>query len=324
MNLNLNLNLIDLALGLVILGAVWGGWLRGFVAAGADLIALVSSVVFAFLVYPHGVAFVERNGLQWGVWTAPLAFLAAYIVAHIVLEVLVSRLMKTVPPAAHANGINRLFGVLPGAINGLIAATIVSMALLSLPLSDRITRHVEASVLANRFAVPAEWVEARLRPIFNPALDRTLTRLTVTPGSQESVKLPFTVKAPSTRADLETGMLALVNEERAKHGLRALQADPEAAEVARAHSRDMFARGYFSHITPEGADPFDRLRRGGVRFRAAGENLAFSRTLPMAHQGLMNSPGHRANILRPAFGRVGIGIVDGGRYGLMVTQNFRN
>ena len=47
-------------------------------------------------------------------------------------------------------------------------------------------------------------------------------------------------------------------------------------------------------------------------------------TLPIAHNGLMNSPGHRANILRPEFGRVGIGIMDGGLRGLMVTQKFRN
>jgi uncharacterized protein YkwD len=119
-------------------------------------------------------------------------------------------------------------------------------------------------------------------------------------------------------------MLGLLNEERRAHGLRPLQADPEAAEVARAHSVDMFAHGYFSHITPRGEGPFDRMRDGGLRFRAAGENLALARTLPMAHQGLMESPGHRANILRPQFGRVGIGIVDGGRYGLMVTQKFRN
>jgi uncharacterized protein YkwD len=86
----------------------------------------------------------------------------------------------------------------------------------------------------------------------------------------------------------------------------------------------MLARGYFSHVTPDGKDPFDRLRAEGVRFLNAGENLALARNLAMAHQGLMDSPGHRANILRPQFGRVGIGIVDAGRYGLMVTQNFRN
>ena len=318
------MNVVDIVLGLVILGAAWGGWRRGAIVTGADLVALTASVVFAFLVYPHVVAFVAQQRWQWGVWTAPVAFVGAYILAHLVLELAASRLMKNVPPRVHAHAANRALGVVPGAVNGLIGATIVAMLLLSLPLSDAITRHVEGSVLANRFAAPAEWVESRLRPIFNPAIDRTLTRLTITPGSQDSVRLAFKVKATQPRADLEADMLELVNRERRAHGLKPLRADPEAAEVARAHSRDMFARGYFSHITPDGADPFERMRRGGLRFRAAGENLAFSRTLPMAHQGLMNSPGHRANILQPHFGRVGVGIVDGGRYGLMVTQSFRN
>jgi uncharacterized protein YkwD len=66
------------------------------------------------------------------------------------------------------------------------------------------------------------------------------------------------------------------------------------------------------------------MREDDVRFRTAGENLALAPSLQIAHTGLMNSPGHRANILRPQFGRVGIGILDGGRRGLMVTQNFRN
>ena len=86
----------------------------------------------------------------------------------------------------------------------------------------------------------------------------------------------------------------------------------------------MFARGYFSHVNPEGKTPSDRIRADGVRFITAGENLALARTLPLAHTGLMNSEGHRANILSKRYGRVGIGIVDGGIHGLMVTQNFRN
>ena len=76
--------------------------------------------------------------------------------------------------------------------------------------------------------------------------------------------------------------------------------------------------------TPEGRDPFERMREANVRFLAAGENLALAPTLQIAHTGLMNSPGHRANILQRDFGRVGIGIMDGGVHGLMVTQDFRN
>jgi uncharacterized protein YkwD len=86
----------------------------------------------------------------------------------------------------------------------------------------------------------------------------------------------------------------------------------------------MFARGYFAHVSPEGLSPFVRLTRAGVKYLTAGENLALAPTLRIAHTGLMNSPGHRANILQPSFGRLGIGITDGGRRGLMVSQEFRN
>jgi uncharacterized protein YkwD len=55
-----------------------------------------------------------------------------------------------------------------------------------------------------------------------------------------------------------------------------------------------------------------------------GENLAYAPNLELAHTGLMNSEGHRANILSPDFNKVGIGIEDGGVYGLMVTQVFSN
>jgi uncharacterized protein YkwD len=126
------------------------------------------------------------------------------------------------------------------------------------------------------------------------------------------------------RPDLEAQMLEMVNEERRAAGLKPVVPDPELTEVARAHSADMFARGYFAHVTPEGQSPFDRMTHAGVTFRTAGENLALAPTLKIAHTGLMNSPGHRANILRPEFGRLGIGIVDGGYRGIMVSQEFRN
>jgi uncharacterized protein YkwD len=320
----MNWNAIDLLLALVVLAGAWLGWQRGLLAGGADLLALIVSVVVAFLAYPSGVALAERHGADWGVWTAPAAFLITFLAARLLSGMALGGFIRAVPLKVHAHSANRTLGVLPGAINGLIHAMIVALVLLVVPLSDSLTRMAGESRLANRLAEPAEWLEARLRPIFEPAVDWTLSRLTIPPDSRETVKLPFTVAAPKPRTDLEVKMLEFLNAERRAHGLRALQADPEAAEVARAHSSDMFARGYFSHISPQGEDPFDRMRRGGLRFRAAGENLAMARTLPMAHQGLMDSPGHRANILRPQFGRVGIGIVDGGRYGLMVTQKFRN
>jgi uncharacterized protein YkwD len=318
------MNFVDLLLGVVILLSVWAGWRRGLLLAGTDLLVLAGSLMWAFWAYAPGARLAGRYGVQAGVWALPVAFLVAYMLGRIVLGLLFGRLVGRAPPPMHAHPINRALGAVPGTVNGLLNALVVAILLLALPLSDQITRATSESLVVDRFAGPAQWLEARLAPIFNPAFEQTLGKLTVPPDSRASLKLPFTVKNPQPRPDLEAAMLGLLNAERGAHGLRPLHGDPQAAEVARAHSRDMFARGYFSHVSPPGEDAAARMRRAKLGFLVAGENLALSRTLSMAHQGLMNSPGHRANILRPQFGRVGIGIVDGGRYGLMVTQAFRN
>lgn len=318
------MNLADVLLIVVVLFSLFAGWQRGFLLATVELLCLVAAVLAAFMGYPHLTPWLMQQEASFGVWAAPLSFLGVYIVARIVLGAVARAALRSVPARAHTHAANRALGVLPGAANGVINATIVAMLLLVMPFNDRISTAMRDSLLADRLAAPAEWVEAQLGPIFDPAVQQTLNKLTVRPGSRDTVKLPFSVKDARPRPDLEAQMLVLVNEERRQQGLKPLAPDPAATTVARAHSQDMFARSYFSHVTPDGLDPFDRMRAGNLRYLAAGENLALARTLAMAHRGLMESPGHRANILRPAFGRVGIGILDGGRHGLMVTQNFRN
>mgnify|MGYP003575885971 CR=1 FL=1 len=123
--------------------------------------------------------------------------------------------------------------------------------------------------------------------------------------------------------DLERQLLNLVNKERRKRGLSLFSADPQVQGVARKHSADMANRDFFSHYNPDGKDPFDRMKSDGLTFRAAAENIAYAQTLEEIHTSLMNSPGHRKNILNPKFGRLGIGIVHC-RYGLMVTELFRD
>lgn len=117
-------------------------------------------------------------------------------------------------------------------------------------------------------------------------------------------------------------MVDLVNAERAKAGLPALQVDPELTRLARMKSADMVLNNYFSHISPTYGSPFDMMREAGVPYVYAGENLAAATTLELAMDGLMQSPGHRANILRKEFTHIGIGVVKGGPYGYVFTQMF--
>lgn len=316
------LNLVDALLASIVLLGMWSGWRRGFIMAALDLLGLVAALFAALWAYARAAPLLRPYMAE--AWAQPLAFLLVFLLVRILLGRLLLGRARTLPREAHVHGANRALGLVPGLGNGLIDATLAVMLLLALPLPEQFNAAARDSRVAQQLSLPAQWVESRLGPVFEEAAGRTFNLLTVKPESDERITLSYTVADPRPRPELEARMLELVNQEREKEGLRPLRADPEAAEVARAHSRDMFARGYFSHVTPEGSDPFDRMRRGGVRFLLAGENLALAPTLELAHRGLMNSPGHRANILRPGFGRVGIGILDGGRRGLMVTQNFRN
>ena len=100
---------------------------------------------------------------------------------------------------------------------------------------------------------------------------------------------------------LLASMLSLINASRADVRLPPLSEDPQLDGRAQARAEMMCRTGQFSHDGVESA-----FR--GLRYRTWGENLAKGYRSPEAtHTGLMNSPGHRANILKPAFSLLGIG-----------------
>ena len=129
-------------------------------------------------------------------------------------------------------------------------------------------------------------------------------------------------KAPVDLRRAERDMLGLINRERAKAGLKELVFDERLAAVARSHSADMVRNKFFAHKSPTRGDLDTRMKRAGIKALTFRENLSSNNTLLSAHQGLMNSPGHRKNIQESDLTRVGIGIVRSRDGGIMVTQNF--
>lgn len=321
-------NLVDLLLILLVLLYAWRGWRHGFILETFGLVRWLGSLLLGLRFYQPVARWIGklagRQTTQPSVWDEPLAFILVVIVASLLIWALEYRVLKRLAPGTHQRRLNRLFGILPGLANGLIIAAVLSPLLLALPLPEGLGAPARASVITNRLAVVTDRIEEALAPIFDEAIKQKLTLRTVRPESAERIELPFKVADPKPRPDLETQMLELVNRERSAAGLKPLAPDSALTEVARQYSVEMFRRGFFSHYSPEGQSLSDRLRAADVRYLVSGENLALAPTLTLAHNGLMKSPGHRANILRGAFGRVGIGIMDGGRRGLMVTQNFRN
>lgn len=131
---------------------------------------------------------------------------------------------------------------------------------------------------------------------------------------------PFTTTA---KAEEETWRL--VNVDRARAGLPSLAWDARLADVARSHSADMLAHNFFGHVSPTTGSAADRVKRAQIDAMVIQENVARAATPGEAERGLMNSPGHRANILSKDATRLGVGIVAteaGGQRELFVTQLF--
>ncbi len=131
---------------------------------------------------------------------------------------------------------------------------------------------------------------------------------------------------PKTQEEAEARMLVLVNKDRAEHGLAPLALDKRVTAIARLHSDEMLETGNVAHVSPRTGSAGDRVKAGGVRTAVVLENVARAYGVAEAELGLMNSPGHRANLLSKDVNHVGIGITLGkdvaGRRELLVTQVF--
>ncbi|MCB1139841.1 MAG: CAP domain-containing protein [Leptospiraceae bacterium] len=106
----------------------------------------------------------------------------------------------------------------------------------------------------------------------------------------------------------EARFVQLVNEHRQKVGCAPLKLNPTLMRVARNHSNDMARRDFFSHTNPEGESPFDRMKKEGLRYSRAAENIAFGqRDAREVLQSWLSSPGHKRNIENCGLKEHGIG-----------------
>lgn len=124
----------------------------------------------------------------------------------------------------------------------------------------------------------------------------------------------------STLNAYEKKVVELTNAERQKRGLKPLIVDDALSKVAREKSLDMQRNNYFSHTSPTYGSPFDMMKKFGISYKTAGENIAMGQRTPEeVVNAWMNSEGHRANILNPNFTHIGVGYVENGHYW---TQQF--
>lgn len=231
-----------------------------------------------------------------------------------VLPVLCALLCGTAASAAGTVNVRPISG---GGISG---------AVITVSGSDCFTRE-ELNEILGSFGCPQK---PETEPTYAPEATETPVEpeITEAPAEPETTETP--IEAPSAEPEItappvetppaptetpenpdgayEREVWEIVNRERAKNGLAALDWAEDLAAVARAHSRDMAENGYFSHTDLSGGSPFDRLRNAGISYRTAGENIAYGQRTPEAVMtAWMNSSGHRANILNAGFKELGVG-----------------
>jgi len=324
-------NLVDFIVLVVLAYFVWQGYLIGLIGSLLNLLTTIISLLSASLFYPSlGKIFAQQFGSS-----EKFSFIIAFFTILIVLELVFSLIAtlaykKIISPLhiRHPNlsRLDHIFGTVPAGLVGAIIVTLFLLLFILLPINENLRQTTNKSWWGRSVLVKA--IE------FEPALEKYLNRLpyqnlfyllTPSPSSQESIKLPLPSNIHfTTDTESEKQMLSLVNKERSARGLEQVEGDLELTEVGRKHCLDMFERSYFSHYTPEGKSPFDRIQAAGIEYTYAGENLAYAPTVETAQQGLMGSQGHRENILRAEFGRLGVGVIDGGFSGKMFCQEFRD
>lgn len=328
-------NWVDLIIIIVTVFYLLEGWSRGFALGIVDLGGFLLSFFLSLKFYSlAGILLVANFSLPRGIANA-VGFLFIGFLVEVIFSASVNFFYKKIYPKIilrlqkqkllpYFSLTNRFLGFMPAVGEAIIFVAFILTLLITLPISGVVKKDIVSSKIGKNLVVKTQGIEQTLKSIFGQAVNESLTFLTINPNpeSDERVDLRFTQKEVKIDEAGESTMLNLVNGERVRYGLRHLSLSFPLRELARDIARDMFARGYFSHYNPEGESPFDRMEKRGIKFSAAGENLALAPNVDLAHQGLMNSSGHRANILSSDFGKVGIGVIDGGIYGEMFVQEF--
>jgi len=322
------LQLIDFLLGLYFAGLFVRGWVRGFTREAMDLVGLILGIALAFRFSgPLGDALAEWLGisselgrLTGGIALFLLVGVGASIGSHYLQKVF------TLPGLALTH---RLLGGGLALAWALFVAILMLSLVVVIPLPASVDERIEESSVAVALTDPDAFPQRMFHTVAGDRvleallnLDRLVGREKIILEEDETLAIP-----PADPGDLRSDRRAaedifeLVNRARIDEGLDPLAWSAPLAIVGEEHATEMYVEGYFSHTSPTTGTVAGRMAEAGIPYVTVGENLALAATARTVHQGLMNSPGHRANIVGARFARLGIGVVRG-PLGLMVVQVF--
>jgi uncharacterized membrane protein required for colicin V production len=319
---------IDAVVVALLILVVVRGWFRGLVREAMDLVGLVLGIVVAFRFGGAvGGLIVGMSGIS-----PDAARLVGGLVLLVAVGVGVALLARVVVPRFRWPGLNLIDhtgGAALGLASGAFGLVVVLSLAVILPLPAAVSRQLDSSAITGFLTDPIGLPQHTFRGLAGDRVVEALLNLhrlvgerRVVVEGEDSIAL-----TPADPGDLrhDEGAAAevfdLLNRARLDEGADPLAWSPALAMVAQGHAAEMYVEGYFSHRSPVTGTVGNRLEAAGISYRVAGENLALAATPTEVHAGLMDSPGHRENILRSEFRRVGVAVV-AGPLGLMTVQVF--
>ena len=321
MNTGFQGNYIDLLIVLVLAYFAWRSWHSRFAHVLADFSSFTISLLLALSFYQQGADFLIRHFSIAKTIASAVGFLVIAVLSETVLGVFFESIAKRLKFTNKTAPVSLLRVVL-GVMEGLVLVAFIVLLTIALPIRPSVKNDLSASKIGGVLIEKGARYERMLDRIFGDAVSETISYLTIDPNRNTTVSLQTEVVKLSEDTTSEREMVTLINFERRNAGLPELLTREELIPIAREHARDMWNRKYFSHYSPEGEDVGDRLDSVGMNYFFAGENLALAPTTQIAHKGLMDSKGHRENILSEDFKQVGVGVIDNGFYGKMFVQIF--
>src|SRR3989344_1871932 len=277
------MNWVDLVIIIVVILFAIEGQRRGFFVQVFDIIGFLVSLVTSLTLYPQAAQLLIRFFNLPKIAASPIGFLLIWVIAESIFFTIASQFFNRILVRYANILINRVFGFLPATANALLFSAFLLLFTVSLPIRPDIKKDVLDSKIGSVLVDNAQVLERPFNRIFGPIAKQTLTFLTINPQETGSVPLEFTQKQLTVDYSSEQKMFEFVNQERVKYGVGPLIFNQSLAEVGRAHSKDMFERGYFSHYSPEGKDVGDRLTETQISYSIAGENLALAPDVIRAH-----------------------------------------
>jgi len=320
--MNFQGNWIDLVIIAVIMYFVIDSWGVGLYVIIAHFLSFLLSLIISLQAYSFFSIFLKNTFTLPNSVSNAISFFLMAGLSQAFLGFVFLSLIRNIPFKYWKKSWNNIAGVIPSFGQAIVLISFLLTLIVSLPLSPLVKRDITKSKIGGFLIIKTSVFENKLNEAFGGLAEDALTYMTVKP--ETNAPIPINSEKGDLTVDItsENEMVKLVNMERSKVGVPELTLRSELMPIARAHAKDMWERNYFGHYSPEGKNVADRLKSAGIYYSFAGENLALAPTLQTAHTGLMNSEGHKKNILDPDFKRIGIGVIDNGIYGKMFVQIF--